>query len=188
MSSGVAPSCGARPRVSTRSLRPTRAPPTCAPLSSNRHCQETSPRPHLEGYSVSWGEGGFVADTLAIRRTHPSHTRRGASWLLQENVNSRTVTPLCSHVWCVSEQGDSLYGGESPENTPLLVVQVMSAGFRAVTSFSGLELEPFGLLKSSRAWNWSRFLSWVQHAGTVRCPIENVFTVSPSPRRGLGKP
>jgi len=43
----------------------------------------------------------------------------------------------------------------------------------------------FGLLKSERAWHWSRFLSFGEDAGAVRCPMENVYTVSLSPRRGL---
>jgi hypothetical protein len=56
--SGVHPPCGASPRVSTRPLRPTQEPPTCAPLGSNRRGQETSLCPHLEGYSVVGGGGG----------------------------------------------------------------------------------------------------------------------------------
>jgi hypothetical protein len=46
-SSGVAPSCGVHPRVSTRPLRPIRAPPTCDTVCSNCHRQDTQQREFL---------------------------------------------------------------------------------------------------------------------------------------------
>ena len=63
--SGARPYCGPRPRVSTGRLRPTRASPTHAPVCSNRHGHETSPRPEREDNSVSWIEERGIGAALS---------------------------------------------------------------------------------------------------------------------------
>jgi hypothetical protein len=108
----VAPSCGARPRVSTQPLRPASAPgpwATPGPRPRAPLCLQTAivkkPRRARTWKAIQFqGAGAKTVAMFAIQCTHPSHTRRGA-WLLQENVNSRTgTTPLCSHNWFVSGQ------------------------------------------------------------------------------------
>ena len=59
--------------------------------------------------------------------------------------------------------------------------------FRMLTSFSDLELEPIGLLKSDSAWNWSRFGGggtdpW-RGRDRIKTLITSPRTVNTGPRR-----
>ena len=59
-------------------------------------------------------------------------------------------------------------------------------GYSSPKVREGLKLEPFGSPKVRKGLALKPFFSGGKDAGAVRCPIENVFNVPPSPRRGPG--